>query len=54
MKFLGAYMFKAIEQESSRVMKDTAADARRTTAQKLWNIACDVSEVLTNEEFTAV
>lgn len=47
-------MFKAIEQESSRVMKDTAAVERSKTAHKLWSKACDVSTVLTYDEFTAV
>lgn len=52
-KCIGAYMFKAIEQESSRVMKDTAADARKSTAQKLWSRACDVN-TFSYEEFSAV
>ena len=30
-------MFKAIEQQSSRDLKDTADKERRATAQKMWS-----------------
>lgn len=43
-------MFKAIEQESSRVMKDSAAVERRSMAQRLWRKACETN-TFNKEEF---